>query len=299
MTQNEVEAFLSVIECGSISAAAKKLYLGQPTVSARIQSLEDELGATLFSRRRGQKRTELTLVGKSFEPYARKWISLWDETQTAITTDVPDSLCISMVHSISSYIIPDIFMRLSSHAKKCSYKIMAHAPEITYKNLENRETDIGIVPYAHYAWNFNFYPLYKERLVLMYNKSQKYAKKVDPSTLDVRKEIYVEWDEHYARWHTNHLGAPITAALRTDDVILAQRCLEVDDNWSVMPITVAKYAKEHSTKIDYTFLKDEPNPRLNSLVCKGEWQEHNSIKEILTLMKEGITRMGGEWLLQL
>ena len=48
MTQNEIEAFLAVIDQGSISAAAEGLHISQPTISGRIKSLETELEVTLF-----------------------------------------------------------------------------------------------------------------------------------------------------------------------------------------------------------------------------------------------------------
>lgn len=42
--------FYCVAKCGSISSAAKQLYLSQPTVSYSIANLEKELGCTLFVR---------------------------------------------------------------------------------------------------------------------------------------------------------------------------------------------------------------------------------------------------------
>lgn len=45
-----VQAFLAVADSGSLSAAARKLGLTQPTVGRHIQTLEDELGIPLFKR---------------------------------------------------------------------------------------------------------------------------------------------------------------------------------------------------------------------------------------------------------
>jgi LysR family cys regulon transcriptional activator len=47
----QLRAFYQVVRCGSISRAADKLYLSQPSVSLQIQALERELGITLFERR--------------------------------------------------------------------------------------------------------------------------------------------------------------------------------------------------------------------------------------------------------
>ena len=47
MNLKQLEAFVKVAETKSFSAAAKQLYLTQPTISAHISSLEKELDAWL------------------------------------------------------------------------------------------------------------------------------------------------------------------------------------------------------------------------------------------------------------
>lgn len=60
MTKLEVEAFLTIIKCGSISVAAEKLFVTQPALSRRIRALEQGpeditiYGLTADSRRSGQ-----------------------------------------------------------------------------------------------------------------------------------------------------------------------------------------------------------------------------------------------------
>ena len=43
MEFKQLEAFVAVVDYGSFSEAARRLYLTQPTISAHIRSLEDEL----------------------------------------------------------------------------------------------------------------------------------------------------------------------------------------------------------------------------------------------------------------
>ncbi len=54
-----IQAFLAVAETGSLSAAARQLGITQPTVGRQIQTLEADLGLSLFKRQaRGMKLTE-------------------------------------------------------------------------------------------------------------------------------------------------------------------------------------------------------------------------------------------------
>src|SRR6185312_13879853 len=50
MNTRDIEAFVAVVETGSIVAASARLHLTQPGVTRRIQSLEERLGAVLLDR---------------------------------------------------------------------------------------------------------------------------------------------------------------------------------------------------------------------------------------------------------
>ena len=61
-----LEAFLEAAERGSFRRAAEALFLAQPSVSARIQRLEYELGVPLFHRM--ARGVRLTDMGRTFLP---------------------------------------------------------------------------------------------------------------------------------------------------------------------------------------------------------------------------------------
>lgn len=69
-----------VEKTGSITKAAKSLYMGQPNLSKAIKELEGEIGITLFRRtRQGVEPTEL---GAEFLAYARTILSQLDELES-------------------------------------------------------------------------------------------------------------------------------------------------------------------------------------------------------------------------
>lgn len=61
--------FLAVAAAGNFVGAAERLHITQSTVSARIKTLEQQLGTTLF--RRGRAGAELTAPGKRFLRHAK------------------------------------------------------------------------------------------------------------------------------------------------------------------------------------------------------------------------------------
>ncbi len=64
----QVRYFLTIAETGTFSRAAERLYLSQPSLSAGIKKLEQELGVALFER--GGRRTVLTAAGQAFKERA-------------------------------------------------------------------------------------------------------------------------------------------------------------------------------------------------------------------------------------
>lgn len=65
----ELVAFLAICDTGSVTAAAAKLFLTQPTVSRRVTALERAVGVPLF--RRTPQGMTLTPAGSRLEPFAR------------------------------------------------------------------------------------------------------------------------------------------------------------------------------------------------------------------------------------
>ena len=56
--------YVAIVEEGTMSAAAKKLYVGQPLLSYQLKALEDEFGVQLIER--GPRRIRLTDAGAAF-----------------------------------------------------------------------------------------------------------------------------------------------------------------------------------------------------------------------------------------
>lgn len=70
MTLQQLKYVIKTVECGSISEAAKKLYISQPSLSSAIRELEGELGIEIFVR--SAKGIALSVDGAEFLSYARQ-----------------------------------------------------------------------------------------------------------------------------------------------------------------------------------------------------------------------------------
>src|SRR5262245_13852547 len=69
-----IRYFLAVADCGSFTTAAERCHVTQPTLSAGIARLEEEVGATLFERGRP---SALSAAGHRLLPHARAMVEAW------------------------------------------------------------------------------------------------------------------------------------------------------------------------------------------------------------------------------
>lgn len=70
MTLQQLKYIIRTVECGSITEAARQLFIAQPSLSAAIKEVESEMGITLFART--TKGISLTADGIEFLAYARQ-----------------------------------------------------------------------------------------------------------------------------------------------------------------------------------------------------------------------------------
>jgi DNA-binding transcriptional LysR family regulator len=90
----KIETFLCAAEKLNISEAAKQLHLSQPTVSHQIKLLEQELGATLFTR----SSTGLQLTGKYILPQlAARFRLRYPGIQVRIPSCAPEKVTLDLL----------------------------------------------------------------------------------------------------------------------------------------------------------------------------------------------------------
>jgi DNA-binding transcriptional LysR family regulator len=76
--------FVGVAKVGSIRKAAEQLHVAASAISRQIQLLEDEIGAPLIERHRGQKTIKLTASGELVLEYARLMDNELDELRAQV-----------------------------------------------------------------------------------------------------------------------------------------------------------------------------------------------------------------------
>ncbi|MBV1695511.1 MAG: LysR family transcriptional regulator [Hyphomicrobiales bacterium] len=139
---NLARAFVLTADSGSLSAAARRLGLTQPTLSRQVAELESSLGVTLFER--VGKRLVLTESGLTLLEHARAMSAAAEAMALAAAgraEDVRGRVSISATDAVSVYLLPDIVERLRRKAPQVTIVLVASN---ALSDLRRREADIAI-----------------------------------------------------------------------------------------------------------------------------------------------------------
>lgn len=106
MDFRQLEAFCAIIECGSFSDAARKLYITQPTISNHMRMLETELCTSLINRT--TKTMTVTADGRSFYRYARHMLDMRDKAVSDFSRSSIHRLYIGASSVPAAFVLPEI-----------------------------------------------------------------------------------------------------------------------------------------------------------------------------------------------
>ena len=178
MTLKQLEAFVKIANNKSFTLAAKELFITQPTVSAYINNLEEELGARLFDRT--TKEVELSEEGDKIYLYAKEILELSEKIQRSFFIDEDENKVKQVVISTSSipgqFLVPEI---LSAYKKKfpdVDFKVRETDSAGVVEDITNHIADIGLAGTEINTNKCNFIPFYDDELILVTENSEKYRK---------------------------------------------------------------------------------------------------------------------------
>lgn len=146
MDFKQIDAFANVAKFSSFSKAAEAIYLSQPTVSAHIASLEEELGTQLFDRR--GKDVRLTYAGTLFLEYAINLINLRNTAIlniSEIDKKISGKLTIASSTTPCRFILPALVNGYHNQFEDVTFDIKEGSTKKVVEIITSGSADIGVV----------------------------------------------------------------------------------------------------------------------------------------------------------
>lgn len=180
MNLKQLEAFVRVAETKSFSAAAKQLYLTQPTVSAHIASLERELNTCLLVR--NTKDVALSESGKELYAYAEQMLELEQKIRDrfGLTGKQSGSVLRIAASTIpSQYLLPDIMAQFRREYPEEQLKLFETDSEGVVEMIRSHKADVGFTGTVIEKGNCTYIPFYQDELVILTPATEQFKARKD------------------------------------------------------------------------------------------------------------------------
>lgn len=209
MNLNALTSFVAIVETGSLVRASERLNVTQSTITARLKTLEAEIGQVLLNRQKSG--VTLTPAGTKLLHYARVMTGLWGQAKSeAGLPEGTHSLCTLACHT-------DLW---AQHGRPLMDRIKQDHPGMAFAllggthpgldtALARGEVDILIGFEDRVRAAQSLYPLPPTKLIVC-------ADSPDASLHFNPDYIFVDYGPDYRRTHAEHYHASGTARISFD-----------------------------------------------------------------------------------
>jgi len=193
MDIEQARTFLAITAYGSFLEAAKQLHLTQSTVSARIQRLEEELGARLFVRNRSG--VSLTSSGRRFLEHAKRLVLTEEQAHhdVGLPSRYRASIRIGGRIALWEGFLPQWVGWMRRVAKDIAIRSEIGFEEDLMRNLIEGMLDIGLMYTPSHSPGLIVEHIFDETLVLVSSRQDD----VEPG----EDYIYVDWGPGFYAQH--------------------------------------------------------------------------------------------------
>jgi LysR family transcriptional regulator, hydrogen peroxide-inducible genes activator len=164
MTLTELRYVVAVAEARHFGQAAERCHVSQPSLSASVKNLEEELAVTLFER--GKRGVFLTEAGEQIVAQARRALEEAERVRTVARQGrdpLKGVLRLGIIHTIAPYLLPDLVAALRRTAPGMPLDVEENTTANLDRMLKAGELDAVILALPYEGPGIETVPLYEEK----------------------------------------------------------------------------------------------------------------------------------------
>jgi len=178
MTLTELKYLVAVAEERHFGRAAARCFVSQPSLSAAIRNVEDELGVPLFER--SKQGVLVTEIGADVVAQARRTLEEAARVKTVARqgkNPLKGVLRLGVIHTIAPYVLPDLVMALRKLAPDMPLDIEENMTASLDRMLKAGELDVAILALPYDAPGIEVLPVYDEEFRVVAPARHRLARK--------------------------------------------------------------------------------------------------------------------------
>lgn len=185
--------FLEVAASGSFISAADRLHLTQTAVSARIRTLEEQLGRQLFVRNKAGAR--LTASGQRFVRHATTLVQVWERARqtVALPPGLEDGVSVGGELSLWHPLLADWLIWMHHVCPEIALRAEVGNPARLLDGVQDGSLDLAVLYNPPQRPGLVSELLVEEKLIMVTSAAD--------GVLDPRQYVYVDWGPSFAANH--------------------------------------------------------------------------------------------------
>lgn len=142
MTLQQLRYVIEIVNCGSMNAAAEKLFVTQPSLSNAVKELEKELGIEIFLR--SSRGISLSAEGAEFLGYARQVVEQAELLEQRYTDKKPSRRLFSVSTQHYAFSV-NAFVNLIREYNQNEYEFTLRETHDIIEDVKNLRSEIGVL----------------------------------------------------------------------------------------------------------------------------------------------------------
>lgn len=186
MTLTELKYIVAVAEERHFGRAAERSFVSQPSLSASVKNLEEELGVTLFER--GKRGVFLTEAGERIVEQARRALAEAERVKLVARQGrdpLKGILRLGIIHTIAPYLLPGLVASLRRLAPEMPLDVEENITATLDRMLRAGELDAVILALPYEAPGVDVLPLYEENFEVVVPAKHALAKRKSVAVEDL------------------------------------------------------------------------------------------------------------------
>jgi LysR family hydrogen peroxide-inducible transcriptional activator len=275
MTLTELQYLVAVAQERHFGRAAERVFVTQPALSLAIKKLEEELGVTIFERRKN--RVALTPLGEQIIHQAQRVLE--EANQVKILADkgkdqLAGPLRFGVIATVGPYILPDLIPSLHKRAPAMPLEIEESLTANLAAMLKNGKLDVIMVALPFDEPGILTQPLYDEpfKAVVPVGHRLEHKTQIDARQLEGEKVLLL----HAGHCFRQHVLNSCPELSRSDTEGMQGNSLEtirqmVASGLGVTVLPCSALTKRHDNKrlVTIEFAKPVPGRRIGLAWRRG------------------------------
>jgi DNA-binding transcriptional LysR family regulator len=286
----QLEAFIQVAAHHSFSRAAEVLQLTQPSITARIQALERELGEKIFER--GSRSVRLTDAGTIFLPYAERILQTLGEAKEGVEevrSVQAGSLRLGSALTISTYVLPRILSIF--HSRYPGVEVVVHTgrSEQVLNMLLSDEVQVGLVRSLTHP-DVETVDLYADEVILVANPDHPFTANHQATIEEVGSQPIILGDRGSSYYGLTHglfrqAGVVPNVAMELDSMEATKRMVEEGLGIALLPRVCLERELKQGLLAEVTITNAPAISRQIALIYRKSRKQVHTVQAFLEVLR--------------